>query len=198
MSEPLWTGPHNADNAKIEPINHLAKLSSEKLTWWTAEEMFALRQVLDEKDKRIAELEAALAAATRYVPVEDGEYVHDSIIDGRVVMKIDDDGETIQTWDTDGYGPESIHLQPFSFRLCRLTDEPPPLDMPDGPGLWAWEGYINYDDGDVDANNMQREVCRVERGNSGKLWVYIFGGPVHRAEIMIGKWYRLTMPWEGR
>ena len=74
---PYYNPPHNADSAKVEPISTLAKLDKSGGEWWTHEEMQIVRQALDEKDKRIAELEAALAAASQWQPIRNGVYAAD-------------------------------------------------------------------------------------------------------------------------
>lgn len=74
-----YNTPHNADSAKVEPINTLAKLDKSVGEWWTHEEMRIVRQLLDDKDKRITELEAALAAASQWQPLPDGEYSVDGV-----------------------------------------------------------------------------------------------------------------------
>jgi hypothetical protein len=70
--EPLYTdSTNNADNFRIvTPTGReYAEAANEKVKhgaqYWTADEMEILRQVLDEKDARIAELEA-----NRWTPVE--------------------------------------------------------------------------------------------------------------------------------
>ena len=84
--------------------------------------------------------------------------------------------------------------------LCHLTDNAA-VDMPDGPGWWAWEGYIKYSDDTSLMSYVQREVVRVYWGSKSKRLYgkhghgkYTYG--IHPVNVMIGKWYRLVMPWE--
>lgn len=66
--------------------------------------------------------------ASRWEPMPDGDYLRDSIIDGRIVMRVDEGGDNITI-----IGPEdmweSISLSPFKFRLCRQVDSPPMVEM---------------------------------------------------------------------
>jgi hypothetical protein len=133
--------------------------------------------------------------AEQWQPVGDGEYVHDSIIDGRIVMRVDDGGNEIAISDTN-YS-ERITLWPFKFRLCRRVDAPQPLDMPDGPGWWAWANDIDADDRFV-AHLQIFEVVGNEveykYDNSGK---DISTVDNFRA-MYPGKWTRLQMPWDAQ
>lgn len=96
---------------------------------------------------------------------------------------------------------EYAHFADGNDTLCRLTDAPPPLDMPDGPGWWAWEGYIKYSDDTLLMSYVQREVVRVYWGSKSKRLYgkhghgkYTYG--IHPTSVMVGKWYRLHMPWD--
>lgn len=79
---------------------------------------------------------------------------------------------------------------PDTLRLCRQVEEreePRSLDAPDSPGWWAFEGRI------ADADGEKQLVCNLVRLTNGKL--YVMTGSIYRADAMVGKWYRLTMPW---
>lgn len=80
---------------------------------------------------------------------------------------------------------------PDGYTVCRLVDvsDAQPLDMPDGPGFWAFEGQWNVSG----ALHFKRvwQVITVGGnlliiGNDGLL-------PLNK---VVGKWYRLTMPWD--
>jgi hypothetical protein len=118
MSEPLWNETHNTDNAIVLPVNRMGKLdSTARITSWTAEEMSALRQVLDEYEARIASLEAQLAE--RWQPLEPGRYdaqhEGDSFEIDRDYLKVYDRNILDDSIDEVEIGlPEDV-------RLCRLT-----------------------------------------------------------------------------
>ena len=66
--------------------------------------------------------------------------------------------------------------------------------QPDSAGWWAWEGYVSY------ANNpdrrLRREVVRVYWGNSTQRFFARQESGVRPVSMLIGKWWKLTMPWE--
>ena len=68
-------------------------------------------------------------------------------------------------------------------------------DAPDSPGWWAWEGYINYMNG-ANPNKIEREVVRVFWGKTTNEWHVVRERGRHPAKMLIGKWYKLTMPWK--
>ena len=79
--------------------------------------------------------------------------------------------------------------------LAELRALSQPLDAPDAPGWWAWEGYINYARG-CDPTRIHREVVRVYWGSVSQQWQVVREHGRHPAYMLVGKWYRLTMPWE--
>lgn len=70
-----------------------------------------------------------------------------------------------------------------------------PLDAPDAPGWWAWEGYINYAKG-CDPSRAHREVVRVHWGSTTKQWQVVREHGRHPASMLIGKWWKVQLPWE--
>lgn len=70
-----------------------------------------------------------------------------------------------------------------------------PLAQPDAPGWWAWEGYINYAHGDY-TDRIEREVVRVHWGITTKQWQVVRERGRHPACMLVGKWWRLPMPWD--
>lgn len=70
-----------------------------------------------------------------------------------------------------------------------------PKDAPDSPGFWAWEGYINYAK-DADPNRIEREVVRVHWGKITKQWQVVRERGHHPAYMLVGKWWRVTLPWD--
>jgi hypothetical protein len=71
------------------------------------------------------------------------------------------------------------------------------LLAPDSPGFWAWEGYFNFGDDDVDPNDIQQRLCEVRQFGDTLCAIATRGG-AYSPKCMVGKWYRLTMPWEQR
>lgn len=70
-------------------------------------------------------------------------------------------------------------------------------EQPDEPGWWAFEGYVNYAKPPVPNRTIQ-EVVRVYFGRTtGRLCVERAKG-YHPAYMLIGKWWRLHLPWEQR
>lgn len=63
--------------------------------------------------------------------------------------------------------------------------------QPDSPGYWAFEGYISYA-----PDRIERKVVRVFWGTITKTWQTVSENGRRPAYMMIGKWWRLTMPWE--
>lgn len=70
-----------------------------------------------------------------------------------------------------------------------------PLDTPDGPGWWAWEGYFDFGEDDTDPTDIVQRLCEVKEK---MVWAFIANGTAHRIESMIGKWIRVYMPWEAQ
>ncbi len=63
-----------------------------------------------------------------------------------------------------------------------------PLDMPDGPGWWAFEGKSDDDEMEY------RTVHLVLETRTGLL--ASGDNEFRHVSYWKGKWYRLTMPWE--
>ena len=118
--QPLWTDENIMNDARRATSNPTAQAQIRSCLLFMRHGYEAERQQLT---ARIQELERELAEARsqRWDPVEDGEYVHDSIIDGRIVVRVEDNGKTVQINDTDGYGTECIRLDGTEYRLCRLA-----------------------------------------------------------------------------
>lgn len=74
-----------------------------------------------------------------------------------------------------------------------MTGEP--MDMPDGPGWWAFEGGLNYGNGVMLNMHIQMPV-RVYWGDTTGEWQTHCQLGYHPARHLDGKWYRLHMPWE--
>lgn len=65
-----------------------------------------------------------------------------------------------------------------------------PLDRPNAPGWWAFEGRFN-EPGATDFRYVI-EVVDVE----GEL-VAIVSGDFEFVDALVGKWWKLKVPWEG-
>lgn len=70
-----------------------------------------------------------------------------------------------------------------------------PYPQPDAAGTWAWEGYINYAKG-ADPNRIEHEVLRVYWGSVSQRWQVIGERGRHPANMLIGKWWRIYLPWD--
>lgn len=70
-----------------------------------------------------------------------------------------------------------------------MTNEP--LDFPDAPGWYAFEGYVK-----PFAKQMEHEVVRVHWGKITQRWQVVWSRGHHPADMLVGKWTRLYMPWE--
>lgn len=91
------------------------------------------------------------------------------------------------------------HELPDNIRLCQLVDvdvdTPQPMDAPDGPGWWAFEGKL-FDSTEDD--DMVRMVVDVRESSFNRqLYASRAQNPYswNVKTEMFGKWYRLTMPW---
>ena len=140
-------------------------------------------------------------------PIPDGTYVRDSIIDGRITLKVQEEGSSITI-----IGPEemweSISLHPFPHRLCCFV-KPVGLDIPDGPGWWSFKGKHTI----VASHETEfvRQIVEWQVGATPYLHepdtlIYRFADehyphstriPWFREEYN-GKWYRMTMPWDAQ
>ena len=72
--------------------------------------------------------------------------------------------------------------------------QPMALDMPDGPGHWAFEGRRRFYNGDL--SDLMQDVVNVVNTSSG---MYGYGSRIYPAiqdGDYVGKWTRLYMPWE--
>lgn len=69
-------------------------------------------------------------------------------------------------------------------------DAPQPLDFPDGPGWWAFEGRAEVGT----AYFYDKTICRVSR--MGAEYVADGNRATYLVKYMHGKWYRLSMPWD--
>lgn len=67
-----------------------------------------------------------------------------------------------------------------------------PLDMPDSPGHWALEARVVYRNMHVE----YRGTVYIMPDDAACKRVRIDGKMIDMADIIQGKWYRLTMPWE--
>ena len=145
-----------------------------------------LAQSLADNDE-IVRLTNANDAAQRWLPVEDGTRIDD--VDGYYYAKIYGGELSIWEVETDDGWPMML---PDSYALCRLVDAPAPqaLDMPDGPGWWAFEGQWKAQDN----GNKWTHVFKIEEHN-GTLYVAA-DDDLETRDFLVGKWYRLTMPWE--
>lgn len=65
-----------------------------------------------------------------------------------------------------------------------------PLDTPDGPGYWAFEGKGQGDKTEFRAVNAVM-------GEIGALWS-LRDNECKPVSFWTGRWWRLTMPWEGK
>lgn len=66
------------------------------------------------------------------------------------------------------------------------------LDAPDSPGLWGWEGYINYTK-PLPVPVTHREIVRVYWGSITNQFFGQRKRGIHPVSMMIGKWYQLAM-----
>lgn len=126
----------------------------------------------------------------RWEPVEDGTYSTESR-----VLNLFIDGGMMQARDTADKYVYAIIPLPDNLRLCRLVDdEPQPLDMPDGTGWWAFRGHYRERGNELMEGNFEFVYRVIER--KGELHVDMlldYDWPVMQ---LVGKWYRLTMPWD--
>lgn len=85
------------------------------------------------------------------------------------------------------------------YAVCRLVDTgsagAQPLDAPDSAGFWIFEGYINYANG-ANPNMIEREVVRVFWGKTTNAWHTVGESGRRPASMLVGKWWKLTMPWD--
>lgn len=73
--------------------------------------------------------------------------------------------------------------------IAALQQPAPPIDMPNGPGWWAFEGKVHK------LSKEYRSVGEVINID-GRMLYHLDGYGLCLVEYLIGKWYRLTMPWE--
>jgi hypothetical protein len=103
------------------------------------------------------------------------------------------ESETLLTLHNESAGKISVVL-PDDLRLCELVDAAQPLDMPDGEGWWAFDGY-------VDEVPVRRAVeVKVETlSPKGELYVNDHSWyPPFTLKQMSGKFYRLQMSWQAQ
>jgi hypothetical protein len=81
-------------------------------------------------------------------------------------------------------------LDAIDAALAELRALSQPLDAPDSPGWWAFEGKWNSEK----VTGTFRDIAEVQLFQ-GELQVAL-GGDWEPVTRWIGKWYRLTMPWE--
>lgn len=67
------------------------------------------------------------------------------------------------------------------------------LDMPDGPGWWAFEGRR-----DAVTDEHLQLPCEVFAYDDGELLARLGHLGSYRIKWLIGKWTRLCVPWEAQ
>src|SRR5690348_5986602 len=74
-------------------------------------------------------------------PLKDGTYIHDSIIDGRIKLTRNDDGESIRIDGPERGDWESLSLSPFPMGLCQRTtvEQEAGVSVPSGAVLYVMQ-----------------------------------------------------------
>ncbi len=91
-----------------------------------------------------------------------------------------------------GRGGDSMQFHlPYNFKLVEVQ-EVAPLDTPDGPGWWAFEGRFNEEG----AENFRYifEVHEVDIFGVTHLFAVISNDEVNVLNLT-GKWWRIETPW---
>lgn len=128
----------------------------------------------------------------KWIPLKDGRYIEDSIIDGKFILEISDNGEDIRlTGPDDLY--EKLNLVPFKSRLCETVSETIWLDAPNTPGWWAFEGRW------IDQVEKLRFECVYEVFEEyipadERLW-FSYNGKKYPTQLLVGRWCKLVLPW---
>lgn len=187
-------------------------------------------------------------------PIEPGVTIHgvdaanNICLDGIQILRgfeyVDGPKQLLTVYENFGKEEASVYL-PDDIRLCRAVSAPEPLDQPDEPGWWAFEGSekttelvpcdpndaegwheTEWDEGDEPKGYYYKRVETVDKPFRTIVevkWVFPgaaistrrFTGPhkgdpvlgfvspkyrwnhaLYGLDTVIGKWWRMTLPWE--
>lgn len=93
-----------------------------------------------------------------------------------------------------GHYETQLSFARIAFEKLEAMEKPAlqePLDAPDGPGWWAFEGHEDDDIGD-----RLRVVGQIIELPLSKQLIFETRFQSYLVEYLRGKWYRLTIPWD--